>query len=176
MLILGLLLIVVALVVFGYLFLGTRDLEPLQIDLSVFTVELTPLHLFLLGAGTLVVLVLGLLFLTLGLRASRRRRHEVKELRKAVQGTPDHGATPGGGTGGVTGDGDRRDPTRRDTPPATQPRPTGPGTGYDREVAPAPKDPDRPRPSGPESTSGDTPIALPSDYQAGGPSRGEPRG
>lgn len=88
MLILGILLVIVALVVFGFLFLGTSDLEPLQIDLGIFTVELTPLHLFLLGAATLVLLVLGLLFLSLGLRASRRRRLEVKELRKEVERRP----------------------------------------------------------------------------------------
>lgn len=85
MLILGLLLAVAALVVFGFMYFGTSDLNPLQIDLGIVTVELTPLHLYLLGAATLVVLVLGLFFLTLGLRASRRRRREVKELRAAVQ-------------------------------------------------------------------------------------------
>ncbi|WP_109470918.1 hypothetical protein [Ornithinimicrobium cavernae] len=85
MLILGLLLIAAALVVFGYMFFGTRDLEPLRVDLGIFTVELTPLHLYLLGAATLVVLVLGLLALAAGLRASRRRRREVKDLRRAVR-------------------------------------------------------------------------------------------
>lgn len=85
MLILGLLLIAAALVVFGYMFFGTSDLPSLDIDLGVFTVQLTPLHLYLLGAATLVVLALGLLALAAGMKAARRRRQEVKELRKAVR-------------------------------------------------------------------------------------------
>lgn len=91
MLILGLLLIIAALVVFGYMFLGTNDLDAMDIDLGIFTVQLTPLHLYLLGAATLIVLVLGLLALAAGMRAARRRRREVKELRKAVRdGGPEH--------------------------------------------------------------------------------------
>src|SRR5690606_21721062 len=91
MLILGLLLIIAALVVFGYMFLGTNGLDAMDIDLGIFTVQLTPLHLYLLGAATLIVLALGLLALAAGMRAARRRRREVKELRKAVQdGGPEY--------------------------------------------------------------------------------------
>ncbi|WP_256838545.1 hypothetical protein [Ornithinimicrobium faecis] len=167
MLILGLLLAVAALVVFGYMLFGTQDLSPLQIDLGVFTVELTPMHLYLLGAATLVVLVLGLLFLTMGLRAQRRRRREVKELRAAVR----DGGTDTGRTG------------RREAPPVEQrhsdpvpssptsedrPRPGGsdpgsahPGSApYERDVpdnrgAESPSSP--PRDPGPD-------VALPGDY------------
>ena len=161
MLILGLLLIIVALVVFGYLFFGTSDLEPLQIDLGVFTVELTPLHLFLLGAATLVVLVLGLLLLTLGLRASRRRQREVKELRKAVEQRP---------AGGAAASARDRAPVDRDRAPV------------DREVPRAPEASTPDRGSGTGHTEGQpvegpTPgaadhssINLPTDHREDPPS------
>ncbi|MCK0113136.1 hypothetical protein MWU75_13380 [Ornithinimicrobium sp. F0845] len=124
MLILGLALVIVALVVFGYLFFGTSDLEPLQIDLGVFTVELTSLQLYLLGAATLVVLVLGLLLATMGLRASRRRQREVKELRKAVEERPPRDASPV-----------ERDRAPHDTDRASHDTDRAP---YDREVPPPP--------------------------------------
>lgn len=157
MLILGILLIVVALVVFGYMLLGTRDLDALQIDLGAFNVELTPLLLFLVGAATLAVLALGLLALAAGLRASRRRRQEVKDLRKAVR------------SGGA--DYDRRDRDERVvtdpvsdrgrsvTPPASQP---ASATAAPYEQAPSTDYPTR------QTTRDEDPeIAIPSDYKGG---------
>ncbi len=97
MLVLGILLTAAALVVFGFLFFGTRNLPSLQVDLGVLTVELTPLQLYLLGAATLVVLVLGLMVLGIGLRRSRRQRKEVRDLRQAVRDRgldPDHPREP----------------------------------------------------------------------------------
>lgn len=167
MLILGLLLAAAALIVFGYMLFGTRDLAALQIDLGVFTVELTPMHLYLLGAATLVVLVLGLLFLTMGLRAQRRRRREVKELRAAVRdGSPDserRGPRE-------TPPGERRREAPVAAPPAGDQRGSGgsdqgpvhPGSApYERDV------PDNraggPPPPPPTADSGPD-VALPSDY------------
>ena len=154
MLILGLLLIIVALVVFGYLFFGTSDLEPLQIDLGVFTVELTPLHLFLLGAATLVVLVLGLLLLTLGLRASRRRQREVKELRKAVEQRP---------AGGAAASARDRAPVDREVPraPEASTPDRGSGTGH-TEDQPV----EGPMPDAADHSS----INLPTDHREDPPS------
>lgn len=161
MLILGLLLIVVAAVVFGYMFWGTDDLAPLDIDLGVFTVQLTPLHLYLLGAATLVVLVLGLLALATGLRASRRRRKEVKELRKAVHdGGTDYGRRT-----------NAREPVAApvEQPVRDQRRANDPAP-YEREV---PRDDARYQrdvSSDPQVGRSDDPeIALPSDYQGGDP-------
>ena len=179
MLILGLLLIVVAAVVFGYMFFGTSDLEPLDIDLGVFTVQLTPLHLYLLGAATLVILALGLVSLAAGMRASRRRRHEVKELRKAVrEGGTDHGrrdreAVP------APADETRVDRTRVDETRVDQSRTEGSRTDgswandsapYEREVPHDSADPRREVPSDSQAARSDDPeIALPSDYQRGQP-------
>lgn len=89
MLVIGILLLIVALVVFGFLWFGTEGLAPIEVDLGVFTASLSPLQLFLLGAATLVVLVLGLVCLVLGLRAARRRRKEVRELRKVAERQPE---------------------------------------------------------------------------------------
>lgn len=165
MLILGLLLIIVALVVFGYLFFGTSDLEPLDIDLGVFTVELTPLHLFLLGAATLVVLVLGLLLLTLGLRAQRRRRREVKELRKVVEQRPAPEAEASPDRDHLHREPETardREMVHRDTrAAATEPAP------YEREVPQVGNEPttDRPRVGERTDDTDRPPINLPSDHR-----------
>lgn len=167
MLILGILLIAVALVVFGYMFLGTRDLQAMDIDLGVFTVELTPLHLYLLGAATLVVLTLGLLLLAAGLRASRRRRHEVKELRKAVH----------------DGEDTSRPAREHGRSPATSERSGRRETDYERDVPPAPESRHEqsrdasatgaaPRNAGQEHRADDPQIALPSDYHQDSPPDG----
>lgn len=177
MLILGLLLIVAAAVVFGYMFFGTSDLEPLDIDLGVFTVQLTPLHLYLLGAATLVVLALGLLALAAGMRTSRRRRQEVKELRKAVRdGGPDHGRR--------TGDRDAVpapvDEHRVDHQRTDQSRTGRSGTGRSPAHDPVPYERQVPHdgagyqaaPSDSQAARSDDPeIALPSDYQRDDPDR-----
>ncbi len=170
MLILGLLLIVVAAVVFGYMFFGTSDLEPLDIDLGVFTVQLTPLHLYLLGAATLVVLALGLVALAAGLRASRRRRHEVKELRKAVR----DGGTDGRHSGDreampapvdeTRADHSRTDQSRTDQSMANDPAP------YEREVHHDGAGHQRQVPSDSQAApTHDPEIALPSDHQRSHP-------
>lgn len=154
MLILGLLLAVAALVVFGFMYFGTTDLNPLEIDLGIISVQLTPLHLYLLGAATLVVLVLGLFFLTLGLRTSRRRRREVKELRAAVQDgdtTPLQDRQRRGGDRERAG-GQERAPVDR----VVAPTPRDPGS--------APTDPPSERGPGtsrPGSTPGDGGPAAP---------------
>ena len=184
MLILGLLLIVVAAVVFGYMFFGTSDLEPLDIDLGVFTVQLTPLHLYLLGAATLVILALGLVSLAAGMRASRRRRHEVKELRKAVRdGGTDHGrrdreAVPAP-VHETRADQSRTDHARADQSRTDQSRTDGSRTDgswtndpapYEREVPHDGAGPRREVPSDSQAARSDDPeIALPSDYQRGQP-------
>ncbi len=84
MLILGLILIIIALVVIGYMWFGTAELGAIPIDLGVFTVQLTPLYIFLLGGAALLVLALGAVTLSSGLRRQSRKRKEVKDLRRQV--------------------------------------------------------------------------------------------
>lgn len=84
MLILGLILIVIALVVIGYMWFGTAELDAIPIDLGVFTVQLTPLYIFLLGGAAILVLALGAVTLSSGLRRQSRKRREVKDLRRQV--------------------------------------------------------------------------------------------
>ena len=84
MLILGLILIIIALVVIGYMWFGTAELGAIPIDLGVFTVQLTPLYIFLLGGAALLVLALGAVMLSSGLRRQSHKRREIKDLRKQV--------------------------------------------------------------------------------------------
>ncbi|WP_162802170.1 hypothetical protein [Ornithinimicrobium murale] len=163
MLILGLLLTAAALIVFGYMLFGTQDLDPLRIDLGVFAVELTPMHLYLLGAATLVVLVLGLFVLTLGLRAQRRRRREVKELRAAVR----DGDT---GRRSTREDPPRQHPADHPERPVEDQRQPAPGS-YERDV-PAGSAGQAPPPPPQEGTHD---VALPSDYPRDGTTPGGDR-
>lgn len=128
MLVLGIILVLLAVVCFGYLWFGTQSLPATDVDLGVFLVSLTPLQLYLLGAATLVILVVGLALLAAGTRASARRRREVKTLRKQVHDRPDRSRV---GTTEVTDRPDRRahPPERdrdRDSTLDLPPRDTGP--------------------------------------------------
>lgn len=133
MLILGILFLVIALVVLGFMYFGTNDLQPLDVDLGVFTAQLTPLQLYLLGAATLVVLCFGLLLLTTGLRRQRRRAKEVKELREQVHHREPASPGPRGRTAGPsdTRSDDRIAPVGgdREVPRAAGGSQPGPGPG-----------------------------------------------
>lgn len=89
--VLGLLiLLVVAVVTIAML---VRGGEPASIDLNTFVVKTTVMWVFLTGAATLLLAVIGLVLLTRGLKKSRSRRAEVRELRARAGGAP---ATPAG--------------------------------------------------------------------------------
>lgn len=81
MLVLGIVLLVVAVVVIGYVSLATIDSATQSIDLWVVSLHLNPFHLFLLGIATAVVLQLGIWFTVWGMRRNRRRERELRELR-----------------------------------------------------------------------------------------------
>lgn len=82
MLVIGLILVLIALVVVGFMAFGTANLDKVEIDLGVLTANLNPLEIFGLGALCIVVLVLGLLLMFTGLRRQRRKRKELHELRQ----------------------------------------------------------------------------------------------
>ncbi len=79
MIILGLLiLLVVAVVVIATL---ARGDDPTTIDLEWFVLRSNVSGVFIAGATTLLIGVLGVMVLLAGLRHSRRRRAEIKTLR-----------------------------------------------------------------------------------------------
>lgn len=85
MLALGLILVLIAVVVVVYVTFATVGLDAMPIDWGIFTAELTPLQLFLLGAGTVLVLAIGTAILAAGLRRQTAKRAEVRRLRKEVK-------------------------------------------------------------------------------------------
>lgn len=120
MLVLGIVLLVVAVVVIGYVSLATIDSATQSIDLWVVSLHLNPFHLFLLGIATAVVLQLGIWFTVWGMRRNRRRERELRELRardpepqRTARNGDDRSGAPATGTGrgatpSSTGDGGRR--------------------------------------------------------------------
>ena len=83
MVIIGLLLIALV-VVFAALVL-TGSNPSLRLDLHVFKVDTSLTGVYLSGIATLVLGVIGLWLLRSGLRRSRKRRPEVKQLRRTVR-------------------------------------------------------------------------------------------
>lgn len=81
MLVIGLILIVLSLAVVAYVWFATVDLSAVTVDLGAFSVLMTPLHLFLAGGATVLVLALGAALFASGLRSKQRRRRELKDLR-----------------------------------------------------------------------------------------------
>jgi len=81
----GLILIILAIIVVIYVIFATSGLDPMSIDWGVFTADLTPLQLFLLGAVTVLVLAIGSVMLSVGLKTQGEKRAEVKRLRKEVE-------------------------------------------------------------------------------------------
>lgn len=117
MLALGLILVLIVVVVVVFVVIATSGLDPIAIDYGVFSADLTPLQLFLLGVGTVLVLALGVVVLAAGMRKQRTKNAEVKRLRKEVD-------SAGGGTGRPT-----REPRAEQEPttsrePTTSPKPS----------------------------------------------------
>ncbi len=81
MMIIGLLLVVAAVVVGTGVVIGNSESASLEIFDREIT-DLTGAGVFLLGAATAAVLLIGLWMIAAGLRKSRRRRLEVRQARR----------------------------------------------------------------------------------------------
>lgn len=192
MVVFGLILLILAILVIGYVWLATGGMAPVSIDYGILNVELSPLWFFFAGGITLAVATSGLWLMGVGAKASARRAKEVRELRRQAQdadrrtqrgrdrdnlgkGT-DHGTgstTAPAGRGGAVAGG-----TRGTSAPATTGPTGGPGTSGtparpDGHVGQTP-------PSG--GTHGQTPPTAGTQGQAPGdgpilpPSGGRPDG
>jgi uncharacterized membrane protein YciS (DUF1049 family) len=82
MIVLGIILVVVAGALIAAAVINGSD--PAVLDFSAFKVHTTEAAVFGVGAATVFALVIGTWFLQKGLASRRRRRREVKELRKQV--------------------------------------------------------------------------------------------
>jgi hypothetical protein len=125
MLVLGIILILIAAGLLVAALLGGRSSgEPAGFDLGAVHVDTNTITLFLAGAVTVVILVVGLGLVQAGLRRARRRRQERKELNRLKKVEAQEAATPT----------DTTSPTRTTEAPAAQ------QTRTDTAVT----DPDRP--------------------------------
>jgi hypothetical protein len=114
-----LILVVVAAASLGVFFRGG---ETIHIDLHWFTIKTTAGIVFLAGAIALALAVFALSLIWEGLKRSRRRRKETKELRHRAAANEQSGAaatgqTPSGSPGGAA--------------PTAVPRSTGPDDHFD---------------------------------------------
>ena len=81
MLVLGLILVLVATGALVAALVGGSN-DPAQFDLGLFDVQTNTLGVFLIGAATVLLLVLGLELIRAGLRRASRRRQERKQLKR----------------------------------------------------------------------------------------------
>lgn len=99
MLALAVILIILAALVAAFVVLGAPNPTTCSADESCSTFELggiqvtmEPLWVFLTGAATVLLLVLGLELMRAAARRARRRRHEKKERERRAQRLEDHEA------------------------------------------------------------------------------------
>jgi len=116
MFVIGAILIVLAIIVMIYVTFSTRSLEPLTIDWGPFTAALTPLQLFYLGAVTILVLAIGAVMFSIGLKSQGAKRAEVKQLRKEVKAaqTDTSGSNADSSTSRADRDADESSPESHD--------------------------------------------------------------
>ncbi len=103
MLVLGILLILVAIGLFFGVALGGAD-DTARFEVGVLNAQLSTLAVFLVGAITLLLLLLGLALLRGGLTRARTRRRDKHELTRLKKEQREGGTAPeAGGTADSTG-------------------------------------------------------------------------
>jgi hypothetical protein len=132
MVVLGLLLVVIALLAVIIVVLEGGD--PAQIDLQWFTTRTDMRGIFAAGALTVLLAVLGLSLLINGLKRSRRKRAEVKELEQRAA---------------------RREPAVRESPPVADTSPGNASTPRTESTTRGPST-DSHRPARAETTDGNS--------------------
>lgn len=119
MLALGVILIVLAALVAAFVVFGAPDAATCSAEEACSTFELggiqvtmEPLWVFLTGAATVLLLVLGLEMMRAAARRARRRRHEKKDRERRVERLESHEAMhDDGDTAASTGRGTTTDDT-----------------------------------------------------------------
>jgi membrane protein implicated in regulation of membrane protease activity len=132
MIVLGFILIVLAAgaVLFALIATGTLTAAPLS-AVGV-TVSVTPLAMFVAGAVSLLLVVLGLALISRGTKRSVHTRRELRQLRKGQVNQPTAADAAGAGTSRATDGRDSTGPTRTDDRGAGG-RPTGAANGVAEE-------------------------------------------
>ena len=158
MLVLGLILVLVATGALVAALVGGSN-DPAQFDLGLFDVQTNTLGVFLIGAATVLLLVLGLELIRAGLRRASRRR----QGRRSSSGSRPARRRP------VTSSRPPRPPTRRQPRlrPGPRPRPATPTGHPDRPGRD--RRPRRRTPRPPRRPTAGTPRTLPARHQGTGP-------
>lgn len=84
MFVLGIILLLVAVGVLVAVLSGGSN-QPATFDLGLVAIQTNTLGVFLLGAATVLLLVVGLMLLVAGIRRGRRRRQERKKLNRLTE-------------------------------------------------------------------------------------------
>lgn len=85
MVIVGLILLLLALAVIGYMWFATQGMAPVDIDYGILNVSLEPFWLFVAGGVALAAATSGLWIMGVGARSRARKAKEVRELRRQAK-------------------------------------------------------------------------------------------
>lgn len=118
MLAVGLILVVLATLLLLAALFGGSD-EQIQFDLGPIGLDMTPMVVFLLGAATVLVFVMGLELIRSGVRRARRRRKDTKELNRLTEKLEQREADRRGGADTLGGAAASQGDTAHDTGPST---------------------------------------------------------
>ena len=155
MVIFGLILLLLALAVVGYMWFATAGMAPVDIDYGILNISLEPFWLFVAGGIALAAATSGLWIMGVGAKTKARKSKEMRELRRQAK-EADRRAERSADSASL----DRTPATGRATTPppssATSPRTTGPTSS-----AQAPILPRTPRTDGPTGSPSSLDIELP---------------
>lgn len=85
MVIFGLILLLLALAVIGFMWFATAGMASVNIDYGILNVSLTPFWLFVAGGIALAAATCGLWIMAVGARTRTRKAKEVRELRRQAK-------------------------------------------------------------------------------------------
>lgn len=145
MVIFGLILLLLALAVIGYMWFATQGMAPVDIDYGILNISLEPFWLFVAGGIALAAATCGLWIMGVGAKSRARKAKEMRELRRQAKEADRRAERAGdsaslGRSSGTPAPATPRTttaPSRTTTQPSgTAPRPTASSTSSSGQDAP----------------------------------------
>lgn len=138
MVIFGLILLLLALAVIGYMWFATQGMAPVDIDYGILNISLEPFWLFVAGGIALAAATCGLWIMGVGAKSRARKAKEMRELRRQAKEADRRAERAGDSASLGRSSGTPAPATPRTTtqPSGTAPRPTASSTSSSGQDAP----------------------------------------
>lgn len=138
MVIFGLILLLLALAVIGYMWFATQGMAPVDIDYGILNISLEPFWLFVAGGIALAAATCGLWIMGVGAKSRARKAKEMRELRRQAKEADRRAERAGDSASLGRSSGTPAPATPRTTtqPSGTAPRPPASSTSSSGQDAP----------------------------------------